>query len=161
MCEFAEKREKKRFYHNLDLNIIEDNRKFWRYIKLLFCDNHNSSLRNIVIVDEGIIISDNKEVAEKLNKYFIESVDNLAIEPFLPHGHKNTDGDIEEIIRKYSTHLSVLKIKEVSKPKCQSKFNVTVETVRKDISELNTKKASIETDIPTRMMKRFTRTIRS
>ena len=71
------------------------------------------------------------------------------IETFLPYGHKNTDGDIEEIIRKYSTHSSVLKIQEVSKPKCQFKFNnVTVEKIRKYISVLNTNKSSIENDIP-------------
>ena len=61
------RKEKKRFYNNLDLNVIEDNRKFWKSIKPLFSDKNKTSLCNIVIVEDGIIISDNKEVAEKLN----------------------------------------------------------------------------------------------
>ena len=44
---------------------------------------HKPSLRNNLILEDGIIISDNKEVAEKLNKFVIDSVENIDIKPFL------------------------------------------------------------------------------
>ena len=51
------------------------------------------------------------------------------------------------------SHPSILKIKEVSKPACQFNFsNVTVEKIRNDIKGLNTKKASIEDDITTKIL---------
>ena len=37
---------------------------------------------DIIIVENGEAISDKKEVAEKLNNFFIEAVDNLGIEPY-------------------------------------------------------------------------------
>ena len=64
-------------------------------------------------MEKGIFISDSKEVAEKLNKFFINSVGNLDIEHFPPREDNNTGDNINEIIHKYSLHPSVLKIKEV------------------------------------------------
>ena len=59
----------------------------------------------------------------------------------------------DQIIKKYMSPPSVLKIKEVSKPDCQFNFsNVNVEKIRNDIKGLNTKKASIEDDIPTKIL---------
>ena len=78
-------------------------------------------------MEDRIIISDNKDVTNKLNKFFIDSVENLDLEPFLPHQYKNSGDDIE-IIHKYSLHPSVLKIREVMKPDYQFEFtNVTAE----------------------------------
>ena len=147
------RKEKKRFYNNLDLNVIIDNRKFWKNIKPLFSDKNKTSIRNIIIVEKGIIISDSKEVAEKLNKFFIDSVENLDIEHFPPREDNNTGDNINEIIHKYSLHPSVLKIKEVIQPDCHFEFaNVNATKIRNDIRALNTKKASIENDIPTRIL---------
>ena len=73
--------------------------------------------RDIIIEDEGILISDNAEVAEILNNYFIDAVEGLNIEPFaVPADNISTDNiektDIEKIIKKYEGHPSILKIKE-------------------------------------------------
>ena len=61
--------------------------------------------RNILIVENDKIISDN--VAKKLKKFFIESVESLEIETadsaFLE--------DIDDIIKQYKLHPSILKIK--------------------------------------------------
>ena len=60
-----------------------DNRKFWSKIKPLFSEKHKAGTNKIIIVENNIIFSDNEIVAEKLNNFFIESVENLEIEPFL------------------------------------------------------------------------------
>ena len=64
------RKEKKRYYNNLDLRIFDDNKRFWRCVKPLFSDKHKAFDRNIVIVENDQIYSDNKEVAEKLNNFF-------------------------------------------------------------------------------------------
>ena len=53
-------------------------------------------------MENNVVITDNWEVAEKLNNLFIEAVDNLEIEPFITSTYGNTYlGEIDEIIRKY------------------------------------------------------------
>ena len=149
------RKEKRRYYNNLDLNIIQDNKRFWQNIKPLFSDKHKESQRSIVIVENGVIISDNKEVAEKLNTFFIESVENLKVEAGLScdDSNVNTCLDIDEIIKKYTSHPSILKIKEHVKLDGQFTFkNITEEKINKDIRELNPKKACIENDIPTKIL---------
>ena len=75
-------KEKKRYYNNLDLNIFEDNKTFWQRVKPLFSDKKSSLQSNIVIIEDDIVYTEKLEVAEKLNNFFVEAVDNLGIEPF-------------------------------------------------------------------------------
>ena len=62
------KREKKNYYNNIDLKIFEDNKKFWRSIKPLFSNKQKYLDRNITIMEDDKIFSENP-VAEKLNNY--------------------------------------------------------------------------------------------
>ena len=50
------RREKKKYYNNLNLDKITDNKKFWTTIKPLFSDKNNST-RNITLIENDIIIS--------------------------------------------------------------------------------------------------------
>ena len=51
--------------------------------------------------------SDNKNVAEKLNSFFIDAVDKLEIEPFLIDNSNNiSTDDLKETIKKYENHPS-------------------------------------------------------
>ena len=120
------RQEKKKFHNNLDLNVFEDNRKFWSRIKPLFSEKHKAGTSKIIIVENNIIFSDNEIVAEKLNNFFIDSVENLGIEPFLTETgrmlNSNAENDIEDIILKYTSHPSILKIKEHVKPEYKFEF---------------------------------------
>ena len=62
MCLLIEKGGEK-YYNNLDLNIFDDNKKFWQRIKPLFSDKHKFLQNDIILVENNKIISD-KEVAE-------------------------------------------------------------------------------------------------
>ena len=75
-CVSLLRKEKKSYYKNLDLRIFEDNRKFWQKVRPFFSDKHKSSSRNITILENDIIISNNLDVAETLNNYFVDSVEN-------------------------------------------------------------------------------------
>ena len=74
--------------------------------------------KSIILIENGSIISDKKAVAEKLNNYFIEAIENLDIEHFNENicnenGESNKEkNQIDIIISKYENHPSILKIKE-------------------------------------------------
>ena len=77
-CVSLLRKEKKSYYNNLDLKDFEDNKLFWKKIQPLFSEK--SKFRgDITIVENGKVTSDKKEVAEILNNYFIEAVENLEI----------------------------------------------------------------------------------
>ena len=154
LCVNLLKKEKKNYYNNLDLKILNDNEKFWQRIKPLFSDKQNILQRNIIIVEKEVIITDKKQVAEKLNNFFIEAVESLEIEQYAPDTQegvylKNIDG----IVKKYESHPSILKIKENVKLKDKFLFNDMIsDDLKTEISELNPNKASIENDIPAKIL---------
>ena len=151
------RKQKKNYYNNLDIKIFADNRKFWQRIKPLFSEK-NKLCRNITLVENGIIISDKNAVAEKLNNYFIETVENLDIEGFISKddviSSENIEEKINNIIQKYKSHPSILKIEENVKVETKFYFSdITSNEIESEIKRLDSKKASVENDIPSKVLK--------
>ena len=146
--------EKRKYYNDLDPGFLEDNRKFWQRIKPLFSDKQKSLPTDIILVENDITTSDNKDVAEKLNSFFNDAVDTLEIEPFL---FKNTNiistAKLDDIIGKYEKHPSTRKIKEniVNGNKFTFK-DMTSLDFENEILKLDPKKANLQNDIPTKML---------
>ena len=72
------RKEKRKYYNNLDIKIFEDNRKFWQSAKPLFSNKQNFLQKNIIIVEKGIITSDNAEVAFSLKLWKILKLNPLS-----------------------------------------------------------------------------------
>ena len=107
------KKEKRQYYENLDPKLITDNKKFWKTVKPLFSEKHVSS-RNIILIEDDIIISESKEVAEKMNGFFAKAVVNLDIIGYSTTGFF-PDADTDKItnaINKFKDHPSIIKIKK-------------------------------------------------
>ena len=149
-CVSLLRREKKKYYNNLDTCIFENNRKFWKSVKPLFSNKHMTSTNEIMLEEKGKIITDKKEVAEEMNNFFIEAVENLGIEPFIQNDTTNSLlNNLENIIDKYSKHPSVLKIKEETAFDEKFSFrDATSEDFEREIHKLNEKKANPKGDIP-------------
>ena len=70
------------------------------------------------MIEDETVISENSAVAEKLNNYFIDVIENLEIEHYNEImdneyiGSNNERKEIETIITKYKNHPSILKIKD-------------------------------------------------
>ena len=77
-CTRLYKRERKKYYSNLDIKNITDNKKFWKTVKPLFGDKGGMG-EKIVLVENDKIISDDKEVAETFNTFFKNAVTSLGI----------------------------------------------------------------------------------
>ena len=63
-CVSSVKKEKRKYYNSLDLIIFQDNKNFWKRVKLLFSDKQKSLERDIILIEDEIVISNRKEVAE-------------------------------------------------------------------------------------------------
>ena len=85
LCVSLLKKEKRKYYNNLDLNIFDDNKKLWQRIKPLFSDKQKALQNDIILLENNKIVSDKEEIAEKMKTFFIETVDNLEIEPLHKH----------------------------------------------------------------------------
>ena len=112
------KKEKKKYYNNLNLKDIAD-KMFWKKVKPLFTER--SKLKtNTTLVESDKVITEKEDIAEILNNYFIEAVQNLEIEKFTYGGdHEETQNQsenindvLDNICRTYKSHPSILKIRE-------------------------------------------------
>jgi hypothetical protein len=102
------------------------------------------------------MVSDKKKVAEILNNYFMESVENLEVERYMPTiiiEDDENDNDIDKMIRKFQNHPSILKINENVKMEGKFQFrDVTEEETFKRIISLDPSKACMKDDIPTKVI---------
>ena len=80
-CTGLFRKEKKLYYNNLNVNLITDNKKFWKTVTPLFSEKHFCA-NKITLLEGDEIISEDAEVARKFNNYFSNVVDNLNIEGF-------------------------------------------------------------------------------
>ena len=121
--------------------VFEDSKKFWQNVKPLFSDKQDVKNRNIIIIENDTVISDKKELAEKFNNFFIEAVENLEIEHFASDNEENfieDDDPITTIIKRYSSHPSILKIKENVKVENKFEFvEMTPNEIETEIRKLN------------------------
>ena len=84
-------------------------------------------------------------------------MENLEIEKCMASGNvehsKNMDDIISNIINRYKTHPSILKITENVKLETKFKFSdITEQKICTKIRELNPNKASMEKDIPAKSL---------
>ena len=159
-CVSLLKKEKRKYYNNLDLKNFSDNKKFWQSVKPLF-SGKSKIKNNITLLHNGNIVTEKNEVAEILNNYFIEAVKNLEIEKFSHEGageiqsenNENIVEVIDSILEKYKYHPSILKIKEKVKVENKFKFmDVTKDDTYQKIRFFDPSKACIENDIPAKLL---------
>ena len=112
-CSGLYKREKKKYFNNLDSNKITDNKLFWITVKPLLSGKGVNTTK-IYLVDGGKTVTEDKEVAKTLNQYFSTAVNSLDI--FENKSLLTETGNLEDpvaiAIKKIENHLSVLSIKE-------------------------------------------------
>ena len=78
-CVYLLRETKKRFYENLNPNLITDNRNFWKQVKPFFSDK-TPYISNINLLEDNEIVTDNMACAEIFNNFSSNSVSRLAID---------------------------------------------------------------------------------
>ena len=132
---------------------FDDNKTFWQRIKPLFSDKMKNTANDITLVENDIITSENKEVAEKFNNFFNEAVENLDIELYLTEymGDQLTC-NLQEKLDKYD-HPSIKKINENVKLDTKFSFSdITFQEFENEILKLDIKNPVQEDDIPAKVL---------
>ena len=71
-------KRKKRYYNNMNLTNINDNRHFWKTVEPFLSDKE-SYLSKINFVDKDEVISDDPTLVKTFSKYFKNAVKNLGV----------------------------------------------------------------------------------
>ena len=104
--------EKRKYYKNLDLQCLKDNRTFWRAVKPVFSEKCATS-NKIILVGSNKILNDENLVSDTINTFFTNVTKSLGIEDNYPSPCYLDDNTtpITKIINTYSNHPSIIKIK--------------------------------------------------
>ena len=148
-CVNLTRRVKKDYYANLDIKKVNDNRKFWGVLKPCFSDK-SISKKKITLIEKDTIISEDADVAEIMNTFFAESVNNNN-----ENIQGNTDKalDIYQIIDKFTNHPSVKKIKQKINIESKFTFNlITLEKMERSLNTLNISKPTTHKNIPAKIL---------
>ena len=164
-CLKLTRKTKKEYFHNLDINAINDNRTFWKTVKPYFTSKGIKGTNKIILVEQEQIISDNAKITEIMNNYFVDITRELGVS--IPMNDNNVNRDlifidpIDQIISDYSEHPSIRKIKERFEQSTSFLFDsITASQIEDEIMDLNSKKAAGYDSIPPKILKNSVSTIK-
>eukprot|EP00112_Aurelia_sp_Birch-Aquarium-sp1_P009132 Seg2026.1 transcript_id=Seg2026.1/GoldUCD/mRNA.D3Y31 product="hypothetical protein" protein_id=Seg2026.1/GoldUCD/D3Y31 len=145
---------KEKYFRNLDIKIVSDCKNFWKVIKPVFtnkCNTHNK----IILVEEGTLVKDSKDVAKIMNDYFTDIAETLDIPNYISSESEEMlppNSNIAKIIEYYNDHPSILKIKEHCEETASFNFKSINATVIKDeIASLKSNKTTGADNIPAKI----------
>lgn len=144
------RREKKKYYNNLNINTITDNKTFWKTIKPLFSEKNNPGGK-ITLIESGTIISEDIKVANTFNDYFTNVVKTLNIQESITEDE--VEDNIEDCISRYENHESIIRIKQNINIDNNFQFSASnLENMENKINDLNIHKPTTINHIPAKIL---------
>ena len=156
-CSRLYKRERKKYYENLDLNVITDSKKFWKTVKPFLSEKSIGCLSNINLKTEDIIITDDAIISETFSTVFDNAVKSLQIEnePTCPDEFFDDENPIRGIIKKFERHQSIEKINDKLSVNFMFDFStVSLEDIENELENLDSSKKGTFNNIPTNLLKK-------
>ena len=151
------KKERKKYYTNLDISKITDCKKFWKTAKPFFSDKGVDD-KNIALIEGDEIYKDDHEVANILGEFFKNAVKSLNLgipNEYISKKSTVSTDPIDTIISKYSNHPSIKLIND-NVIKGKFSFNLaSLDDVKNIIAKLDVKKASLSSSIPSKFIKDY------
>ena len=148
ICGKLYKKERKKFYSQLDIKNITDNKLFWKTMKPFLSDKCTYASK-ISLAHNDNVISDDQELIDIFNNFFEQAVDNLGIQEYQSDHNIDinsiSDDPIDYAIAKYKNHPSIIMINE--NVSFESRFSFTTvneENIQREILDLNSKKPGTE-----------------
>ena len=151
---FIMRQSKKQYHGSLNVNHITDNKNFWRVVKPNF-SNKILDTNRVILRDGGKIISDTEKDADTFNKFFVNIGKTSKTDKdkqFLVETNEAFD-PVLITIKKYSTHPSILRIKEKMNKNVYSFRKVTYEEILNESNSLDNSKSTQPKDIPFKITK--------
>ena len=150
-CSKLYKKERKKYYNNLNIKNITENKEFWRTVKPFLSEKTKTSQKIFITKDEKIM-SDDQDIAEHFSKFFKNAVNSLGIE----NNQITVEGEnpVDTAIKTFENHPSIKLIK--NNIIVHNEFNfqsVNTEVIFKTITDLDSNKVGTFNNIPTRKLK--------
>ena len=130
------RKTKKEYFNSLNIKQVSDNRLFWKSVKPFFNDKGSNSLK-ITLVEENNILSDEEEIANIMNNYFINVTKTLNLKKQLGLGRTG--------VNEFENHISIKMIHEKYPEILPESFKfqfLSNNEVKKEIENLDTKKST-------------------
>ena len=130
------------------------NQSFWKTIRPFMANKSGPNRNKIILNEDNNIITDDKEICEIFNKYFISVADGIGFPDGLPANYNTKDG-FQNIIGTHESHSSILEIKKnVLHTENDFSFtHVNQSDVQKIMESLNTRKAHGFDGMPAKLLK--------
>ena len=152
-CSRLNRREKKKYYSNLDIKNVTDNRLFWKTIKPLLSDKGGNRSK-ITLIDKEKVVSEDQEVSNIFNNYFKETIDTAEAENHSSKKEEELDISSYCQLEKYNDHASIISIKKVT-PTVEFDFNdISIEDINRELENFDEKKACVSNGIPVKILKK-------
>ena len=149
-CSNLLKQTKRNYFSNLDLNSLNDSKKFWKNIKPLFSDK-GSSTNKVMICEKEEIVSNEKEVADLMNNHFVNVTKELNLKQDI---EEERSIRLDDIIDKYKQHESIKVIKSVQTESNTFSFKqISTSELESVINDLKINKGSLSNSIPAKILK--------
>ena len=82
-CTNLLRKTKRKYFCNLNMKDLNDNKSFWKKIKLFFSDK-GLQTNNIILKDKNRLVTDSSIIANTFNNYVINITNTLNLKPSLP-----------------------------------------------------------------------------
>ena len=103
---------KREFFRELDPTKVGNDKVFWKTFKPLLSSNGTNHASKITLVENGTVLTNDKDISECFNDYFVNITDTLDIDkPTQPNEADSKILKKAQAIEKHNNHPSVLKIK--------------------------------------------------
>ena len=154
-CNRLYKKERKKFYSELDIKNITDNKLFWKTMKPFLSDKCSLASK-ISLVQKDNVISDDQKLARTFNSLFETAVVSLGIKENVSDLDIsiNSEDPLDIAIMKYREHPSITKITENVSLESRFKFKIVNDNdIQREVLKLNSKKPGTFSNIPTKILK--------
>ena len=137
--------------------IFATRKTFWKYIQPFFFSEKRKISNKITLVDDNdTIVSDDQSISEELNISFKNATKSLNIRQnsYLTDQSNEIEDQVKKAIFKYKNHPSIILIKnKITVPELFAFTEASVSDIEKELSNLNTKKASTLKNITPKVLK--------
>ena len=148
------RREKRKYYGNLDIKNFTDNNFFWKTAKPFFSDKSKAT-KQITLIEGESIISKDDVIAKTFNDFFSNAVKVLGIKGYDTDNfsYDESFGVIHNAIIKFKDHPSIKNImKKVGVVERFTFLETTEEAIRDEIKNLNINKPTTFKNIPAKII---------
>ena len=154
-CSRLYKKERKKFLDKLDIRLATDNKKFWATVKP-FLNHKNTTSSKITLVERDEIISADKDIAQKFDKFYKNAVSSLNIQCDSEFVNEcdGLEDPVEIAIQKFKNHPSITSIKEnIVSPEIFKFHKINLDDILKELNNLDRTKNGTFGDIPSKCLK--------